>query len=199
MTSWQSWKTNFCAALFVGVLATPAAFATTLSIVATPNPAVTTAPVSLNIVITDVTDLFGYNFSLAFDPTILQVTSATEGAFLASTGGNTFYDGGTIDNVAGTISFAFNTLISDVPGVTGSGIIQQYTFSVLKAGSTALTFSDVTFLNSDFGDIAVTAINSTLLATSPVVTPSIPEPGTYALMALGLAGLGVAARRRKTV
>lgn len=199
MTSWQSRTKNFCAALFVSALATPAAFAVpTLSIVATPNPALTTAPVTLSITITDVADLYGYQFSLAFDPTVLQVTGGTEGVFLG-TGGETTFDAGTFNNTAGTISLSYASLITDIPGVTGSGILAQYSFSVLKAGSTALTFSEVLFLDSDINDITVTAVNSTLLTTSPVVTPSIPEPGTYALMALGLAGLAVAARRRQSV
>ena len=38
--------------------------------------------------------------------------------------------------------------------------------------------------------------NVTFGATTPV--PSIPEPSTYALMALGLAGIGFVARRRKS-
>jgi PEP-CTERM motif len=33
----------------------------------------------------------------------------------------------------------------------------------------------------------------------PCVVPGIPEPSTYALMALGLVGIGVAARRRKAL
>jgi hypothetical protein len=39
--------------------------------------------------------------------------------------------------------------------------------------------------------------NITFGSATPVV-PGIPEPSTYAMMALGLAGLGVIARRRKT-
>lgn len=46
-------------------------------------------------------------------------------------------------------------------------------------------------MDSDFDDL-VMGVNFT-----PAVTPAIPEPSTYALMALGLLGVAVAARRQR--
>lgn len=191
MVSRHAWKNRFCIALLLGAVATQAVAAdAVLSIVPSASPAVVGSTVNLNIQLNGVVDLYAYNFSLSFDPSVLQATGGTEGALLA-TGGSTYFDVGTIDNTTGLISYSFNTLVGAVPGVNGSGSLAQLSFNVLTAGSTALTFSDTIFLNSSLGDVSLQIQNGALQ------TVAVPEPATYALFALGLAGL-VALRRRQT-
>lgn len=197
--AWQVGKNGFRTALMVGALAgffaQTAIGAPVLSIVATPDPAIAGSPIALDVVMTDIADLFGYQFTISFDPTVLQATSVAEGLFLAS-GGTTLFDGGTVDNTAGSISFAFGTLVGPIPGVTGSGVLEHITFDTVNAGTTALTFSEALFLDSTFGDIAVQASAKSLTVTPTVA--SVPEPGTFVLMALGLAGIAAVIRQGKT-
>src|SRR5579863_8082042 len=59
---------------------------------------------SLNITISNVTDLNAFQFDIGFNPLILNAIGTTEGSFLAL-GGPTFFLHGTIDNTFGTIAF----------------------------------------------------------------------------------------------
>ncbi|HEV3199328.1 MAG TPA: cohesin domain-containing protein, partial [Bryobacteraceae bacterium] len=52
---------------------------------------------TVNVNIAGITDLYGFQFDLSFDPAILAAASSTEGPFLP-TGGATFFIPGTIDN-----------------------------------------------------------------------------------------------------
>ena len=57
-----------------------------------------------------------------------------------------------------------------------------------------------TAMSIDFGGTANrTAFDDITFGSKDPGPPPIPEPSTYALMALGLAGIGVVARRRKQV
>src|ERR1017187_8890134 len=58
---------------------------------------------TLSVNISGAADLYGYQFDLGFNPTVLQAISVTEGAFLG-TGGPTIFLPGTIDNVGGSIT-----------------------------------------------------------------------------------------------
>lgn len=126
----------------------------------------------IDVVATDVTDLYAYQFSLSFNPAFLEATSVTEGGFLPS-GGATFFDSGVIDNASGTISFVFGTLLSPVAGVTGSGVLVSLLFNTLQDGVNRLTLSDVIALNSNLDDIPVEVGGLTL----------VPEPGSLWLLA----------------
>lgn len=189
MTSGQGFKRAGAAALLAGLLSTPAAWAAdpVLSVAAAPNPAVVGSPLALDVLIAGVAGLFGYQFSLAFNPAVLQVASTTEGAFLP-TAGATLFDGGTVNNTLGSITLAFGSLTGPVAGATGSGVLARINFNVVQVGASSLTFSDVLLIDSLLATLPVQVNNGMLTA--------VPEPASYALFALGLAGLA-AWRQRK--
>ncbi|WUR14956.1 cohesin domain-containing protein [[Empedobacter] haloabium] len=187
MNSWQAWNNRLLIALLLGAASAQALAAPVLSVSATPNPAVLGSTVDLSVLIADVSDLYGYQFSLSFDPGVLRATGVTEGAFLGS-GGNTVSGYGSIDNTTGAVSFVYNTLVGPSAGVSGGGALAHIRFDVIGVGTTPLTFSDALFLDSRLGEVAV-RIESTPLQ-------AVPEPGAYLMLGVGLVGLAALRRRR---
>ena len=126
----------------------------------------TDAVLPLNVSASDVTDLYGYQFSLNFQPSLLQAVSVTEGGFLAS-GGTTFFDPGGINNGAGTVSFIFDTLIGPVPGVNGSGLLATINLRAVGAGLAQVSLSDVLAVNAS-GATIFPPVKRTEVFTSPL-------------------------------
>ena len=56
--------------------------------------------VTLDIRAENVFDLAGWQFDIAFDPAILEAVDVSEGGFLKTDGGTTFFQSGSIDNAA---------------------------------------------------------------------------------------------------
>jgi adhesin HecA-like repeat protein len=130
---------------------------------------------TLDVRISDVVDLFAFQFDLAFNPLILSTGSITEGPFLPS-GGATAFVAGTVDNMAGTITATADTLIGAIPGVNGSGVLASVDFLALSVGASPITLSDAIVLDSDLNDIAVSIVDG------GVTVAAIPEPSTWLLL-----------------
>lgn len=181
----SGWKKYLGAALLSA--ASMQAYAATLTPVATPNPATVGQTVELDVQLIDVTDLYSYQFSVKFDPTVLQASpdSVTLGDFLPGT----FSSIGSIDNEAGTISYVFSSLVGAIPGVSGTGSLGTISFQAIGAGNSTVSFFDTLLLDSGQLDI------DTTLGSASVQVLAVPEPSTYLMLGVGL--IGVAALRRR--
>jgi hypothetical protein len=192
MAPWQSWKSGVVGALLLGGLAAQTALAVPVVSITSPAGDVTVgSPLALTVRFTDALDLSAFQFDLAFNPAVLQATSVTQGPFLG-TGGNTFFDAGSINNTSGKITAVFDTLIGAVPGVSGTGNLVTLNFNVVGAGLSTLAFSNALFLNSLSNDLNPQVQNGSV--TAVVV---IPEPSSAALLLAGLAGAAAWRQRRR--
>ena len=98
---------------------------------------------TLDISAETVFDMAGWQFDIAFDPAILEAISVSEGNFL-KTGGTTFFQGGSIDNVAGKIT-ALSAARLSTQGVSGTGTLLQVRFKAKSAGETKLVLQNFEF------------------------------------------------------
>jgi hypothetical protein len=183
----NKWK-NYLLAGLLGVCAQAFAGPT----LTTATTATAGAMIDVDVTIADIADLYAYQFTLNFDQALFKVTGVSEGAFLA-TAGATFSDSGLVDNGNGTISFVFNTLLGPEPGASGSGNLLHITFEALGAGSSALGFSELMFLNSALNDINVDVAPSSIQTQ----TQAVPEPASYLLFGAALFAAGALRRRQR--
>jgi PEP-CTERM motif len=86
-----------------------------------------------------------------------------------------------------------------VNGLTGSwGNTNSFSFGALAAGTYTLAVSSTVGRNGySFWDVPVAYIGQIVTTRSTPVASPAPEPATYAMMLLGLAGVVGMARRRK--
>ena len=92
----------------------------------------------------NVVDLAGWQFDIAFDPAILEAVDVSEGDFLKTDGGSTFFQSGRIDNTAGKITGLIAGRLSE-GGVSGSGSVLQVRFKAKAEGETGLTLQNFLF------------------------------------------------------
>ena len=105
---------------------------------------------TLDIRAENVFDLAGWQFDIAFDPAILEAVDVSEGDFLKTDGGTTFFQSGSIDNASGKITGLSAARLS-AQGVTGTGTLLQVRFKAKSAGETELTLQKFQF-GSTTGD-----------------------------------------------
>ena len=99
---------------------------------------------TLDISAKDVIDLAGWQFDIAFDPAALEAINVSEGNFLKTNGGTTFFQSGSIDNAAGKIIGLSSARLS-AQGVNGIGTLLQVRFKAKAAGETELALGKFQF------------------------------------------------------
>ena len=100
--------------------------------------------VTLDIRAENVFDLAGWQFDIAFDPAILEAVDVSEGGFLKTDGGTTFFQSGSIDNASGKIT-GLNAARLSGGGVSGTGLLLQVRFKAKAAGETELALDKFQF------------------------------------------------------
>ena len=157
------------------------------------SPAASTVHINdvftLSVSAQSVTDLYAWQFDLAFDPVALEVIQIDEGPFLA-TGGVTLFLPGSIDNIGGVASASASTLLGPVPGVSGNGVLAVFTFRALSAGLTALSPFNESLLDSNLFTLVAPPSSGSVNVLSP-------EPGALVLFSAGALVLAFAGARRR--
>lgn len=167
--------------LTIGLYAT--SYATPVMLTPTSPTSVSVGDIiNFDLTVSDVADLFAFQFSLQFDPAVILGVSVTEGPALG-TAGTTFFANGAFDNVGGLLDLTGDTLIGAISGFGGSGVLASITFTAFGAGASTITVGDVLLLNSSF-DILSTTVGS---AGVEVVGTAVPEPANYSLVLVALA------------
>ena len=106
---------------------------------------------SIDVTVSDVVDLYAWEIELSWEPSLLGVISVVEGTFL-KLGGDTFF----IYNVNDTQGHILIdcTLIGQIVGVNGNGVLATVTFLVLSVGETPLDLHDEVLLDHNEVQIA---------------------------------------------
>jgi general secretion pathway protein D len=152
------------------------AIGATISIESSP---VTVSPgqtFTLDVDVSSVTDLYAFQFDIAFNPSVLDAVDINEGAFLPS-GGTTFFITGTIDNMGGTISSNADSLFGAISGVDGSGVLATVDFIAIAPGDSAINILNESLLDSNFDTISDTT------QSGDVQVQGTPEPRALFLIA----------------
>jgi hypothetical protein len=189
----SKWK-HFIAAVLLG--ATTQAWAAPILSFSTGPAAQVGSTVTYNIAIDDIADLYAYQLSINYDARYLRALNVTEGAFLGTAGSTV---SGVLGMDTGLIDFVYGSLLGPTPGASGSGLLASITFEAIGAGTSALSFADVIFLDSVGDDIAgLTALSGQgVVLADPGGPVDVPEPASVLLFGAGLAG-AAALRRRRT-
>jgi Cohesin domain/PEP-CTERM motif len=185
----------FTSIIWIAVLfVVPACFAGTISLSLPPGAISAGDTFTVGVAASGYTDLYAFQFDLAYNPSILSAVSVSEGSFLL-TGGTTFFIAGAIDNATGVVSGTADTLLGAITGVNGGGILASVQFLALAGGSSPLTLFNPLFLSSGLADIA-TSTSSDSVTINPAAGGTIPEPATVGTLSAGLVALFLVGRRR---
>jgi hypothetical protein len=160
------------------------------SVLSVPSPTTVTPgdTFTVDVNISGAADLYAFQLDLAFDPTLLEATSVSEGSFLdGGVPGITFFVPGTIDNTGGTVSFNADSLIGPPPGVTGDGTLLVFDFTALNPGTSALSIENELLVDS--GGNLITDTKSGGSVTVEGGTQAVPEPSSLLLLLVGVVAL----------
>jgi hypothetical protein len=113
---------------------------------------------TVDIAVEPGTAIAGMQFNLAFDPSVVTADSVAEGDLLSQGGLSTYFNFGTINNVAGTISGVAGAITEPGQSVSTPGIFATITMTASTEGGTSpLTLSGVVVgdINGEAVDITV--------------------------------------------
>lgn len=113
---------------------------------------------TVNINVSEVTDLYAWQTGVTFNPEVLECTGFYEGEFLERSGEKRIFleHGKDMDNALGIAYFRGCCLLGSVPGVDGSGQLAYVTFKSVGIGVSDFHLTDVVLINSKLENVKFT-------------------------------------------
>ena len=145
----------------------------------------------VDVVVEDVANLNGFQFTLVFDPSVVDPLDLADGGFLL----DPLVE---VDRTLGAVSVSFAEVTSQPVGASGSGVLAALTFEALAVGSSGLDLvesadpTETLILSAPFGTAICGDPGGTACRVSNAVV-TVPEPG--GLLSFCAAALVVALRR----
>lgn len=131
--------------------------------------------VAVAVAVDSVTDLGAYEFTLAWDPVVLDLVSVSNGPFLGSSGRDVFCPPSIVG--VNTVQFGCVTSGSSLGGANGSGVLSVLVFLASKPGISPLDLFDVALANPRGVGISTAVEDGAVTVTlAPTPTPT-PCPG----------------------
>ena len=138
---------------------------------------------TLDIRAENVTDMAGWQFDIAFAPAALEAINVSEGDFLKTDGGTTFFQGGSIDNVAGKIT-GLNAARLSAQGVNGTGVLLQVRFKAKAAGETELALHKFQFGSVTGDSIPAVPQELRIVVEEELATGDVNRDGVVSILDL---------------
>jgi hypothetical protein len=99
---------------------------------------------TVNVTVEDCVNVYAVQVYISYDPEVLEVVSILEGPFLPSFGSTLLLFNETKEDLEATPPYAevrfIDSLLGDVPGANGGGLLFNITFKVISDGSSRLHF-----------------------------------------------------------
>jgi hypothetical protein len=113
---------------------------------------------AVNVSVSNVADLYGWQLELTWNSSLLNVTSVTEGPMLRSSGNSTIFQPA-VNSTEGNLSAVCTRVLSfgsSIIGVSGDGTLMTVQFEVIGNGTCNLTLYNTQLLDSKIRDITHT-------------------------------------------
>ncbi|MDE0042944.1 MAG: cohesin domain-containing protein, partial [Candidatus Poribacteria bacterium] len=131
----------------------------------------------------NVSDLAGWQFDVDFDSSVLEAIDVSEGDFLKTDGGTTFFQSGIIDNAAGKITGLIAGRISE-GGVSGSGSVLQVRFKAKSEGETELALQNFLFGSAAKESIPAAPLEIHITVEERLLTGDVNRDGVVNILDL---------------
>ena len=138
---------------------------------------------TLNVRAENISDLAGWQFDIAFDPAALEAINVSEGDFLKTDGGTTFFQSGSIDNAAGKI-IGLSAARLSTQGVNGTGVLLQVRFKAKSAGETQLALQKFQFGSSTGDNISAGPHEIHIVVEEGLPTGDVNRDGVVSILDL---------------
>ena len=136
---------------------------------------------TLDLKAEEVINLAGWQFDITFDPAVLEAVEISEGDFLKTGGGTTFFQKGKIDNRSGKITGLSSVQLSG-DGVSGTGTLLSVNFSAKAGGEMQLKLQNFQFGSSTGSLISAGPHEVTIIVEGQLATGDVNRDGQVSIL-----------------